>query len=65
MANPNMMDEILSRLQNTKIVEDEEQFFFLTSDRVAASYEKNKQSCVGKLIADRDINVQGLRHCLC
>lgn len=27
MANPNMLDKILSRLQNAEIVEDEEDFF--------------------------------------
>lgn len=64
MASPNMMDEILSRLQNAEIVEDEKEFF-LTLDDVAVSYDENKRSCVGKLIVDRDVNVQGLRCYLC
>lgn len=63
MANP-MLDEILFRLQNAEIIEDEEDIFFLTPEDVAASFVENKRSCVGKIIADQDVNVQGLWRCL-
>lgn len=55
-----VLDEILVYLQNTKIVEDEKEIFYLTPNVVDASYEENMRSCVGKLIGDRDVNVQGL-----
>lgn len=64
MANPNLLYDILSHLQNAEIVEYEEEFFFLIHDDMVVSFEENR-SCIGKLIADRDVNVQGLRCCLC
>lgn len=39
MTNPLMLENILSRLQNAEIIEDEEDFFFLTSEDVAACLE--------------------------
>lgn len=57
MPNNNMFVEILARLQTAEIVDDEEDFFFLGPEDVAASQEGQHRSYVGKLIADHELNV--------
>lgn len=46
-------------------MEDEEEFFFLNLDNVAMSYDEKMCICVGKPIADYDVNVQRVWRCLC
>lgn len=60
-----MMDEVLARLQNVEIIEVEEEFFLLSPKDVVASAEENNRSSIGKLIADRDVNIQNLRQFVC
>lgn len=65
MNNQNTFEKVLARLQNAEIVEDEEDFLLLSSEDVAASEDEQRQSCFGKLISDRELNIHSLRRCLC
>lgn len=61
MAYDKQMEELLSKLHRTDIVDDEEDFFFLTIDIVAAIREESKHSCYDKLMVERQMQMQGLR----
>lgn len=59
-----VMEDILVRLQNAEIVEDEGEFIQLSPEDIAASQDELRRSCIGKLLADRELNINALRRCL-
>ena len=60
----NSISKIMEKLQKADIINEEEDFLILTEDNLAATVEENRNSCFGKIIVEKEINIQNVCKCL-
>lgn len=51
------MSEVMQKFQQAEIVDDNEDFLFITEEDLEASVEENHNSCYGKMLADRELYI--------
>lgn len=59
------MPEVMEKLQHVAIVEDEDDFLVITDEDLEASVQENRNSCYGKILVEKELNIQNIRRCLC
>lgn len=59
-----IMAEILNWLQHADLIKGEEDFPVLTNEDFVASLEESQASCYGKLVFEKEYNIQVVRWCL-
>lgn len=50
------MSKVMEKLQQAEIVDDVENFLIITEEDLEASVEENRNSCHGKILAERERN---------
>lgn len=58
------MFEVMARLQQAELVDDEEDFLIITDKYLEPSMEENRLNCFGKILAAREPNIPNIRRCL-
>lgn len=58
------MIELMAKLQQVDLANEEEDFLVITEEDLEASLKENRNSCFGKIVAEREPNIQTMRRCL-
>lgn len=58
------MTEVMAKFQHADLVNEEEDFLVITEEDLEANLEENRNSCYGKIMAEREPNIQNIKHCL-
>lgn len=54
----------MQKLQHAEILDEEEDFLVITNEDLEAKVEENKNSYYGKILVDREVNIQNIWRCL-
>lgn len=58
------MTEVMAKLQQANLIDQDEDFLVITSEDLEASLVENRNSCFGKIMVEREPNIQNIRRCL-